>query len=563
MSIAISAHRNFDNSLDGRYRKGNKFSSSPFPLLALLPGAGRFSFYIDYSELSDVGTHTFYVARTHGSTGAVSVDYATAGDTHTAASGTLSWADGDMSIKSFTATVSSKSAGDHRIYATLSNPTGGAALHNGSKTKAYGVIDDGTIASDSDAVFFDADAVSNGTGTQASPYNNVYDAISNVGSKRYIYGKGTQNVTTQYDAQLFGQTNYAIPVPATRASEETRVYIRNWPGFTCTFSDGGNTRRGFSTYESTHSYHTYRGLTFSNLDNSANGSSAAISYYYGTCSDINIELCTASNLNGMAGTNSSAWALWGVDGGKVWRCTADGIYLNGVENGNAVGFQTYRGGNLSVQRSEFSNCSTSIFHKQASQTGLTSTSCRFNIFKSSSLAVQYSEQGASDAGSPPHYYPIVSSNFCDGAGIYNQRTAGILTPTEGLWATSNVFNACAQVVGQKYGINTYLFNNIQVSADKEFNEYDDNTVYGDSLAYLDYNCGYNTQQTPFLLSGVSRDLASMQGIGFATNNITSDPLITSLAADDLTLGGSSPCLGTGLGGSDMGAYLTGIEVMGA
>ena len=265
-------------------------------LLASISGAGRLSFYIDYSERTTTGTHTFYVARTHGSSGIASVDYTTAGDSHTTVSGTLRWPDGDMSIKSFTATVSSKSNGDHRIYATLSNAVG-CVLHNGDKTKAYGVIDDGTIAADSDAVFFDADAVSNGVGTQASPYNNVYDAITNVGSKRYIYGKGTQTVDATGVLSLFGETQYGIPMPATRASEETRLYIRNWPSFSCTFQgDGSTSRRGFASYETDYSYHTFRGLDFQNFDNTSISSCSAIGYYYGNVTDINIELCTSLNL---------------------------------------------------------------------------------------------------------------------------------------------------------------------------------------------------------------------------------------------------------------------------
>ena len=57
----------------------NSWQPSPaisFPLNITLSTAGRVGFYVDYSELATTGTHIFYVARTHGTAGAVSVSYA-------------------------------------------------------------------------------------------------------------------------------------------------------------------------------------------------------------------------------------------------------------------------------------------------------------------------------------------------------------------------------------------------------------------------------------------------------------------------------------------------------
>jgi hypothetical protein len=57
---------------DGNYTGGPR----PVPVSAIsmslsLTTAGRLGFFIDYSELETVGTHNFYVTRTHGSQGAV------------------------------------------------------------------------------------------------------------------------------------------------------------------------------------------------------------------------------------------------------------------------------------------------------------------------------------------------------------------------------------------------------------------------------------------------------------------------------------------------------------
>jgi hypothetical protein len=76
------------------------------------------------------------VSRSLGFAGAVSVDYATSDgsavepDDYVAASGTLNWADGDGSSKTFTVTIVDDALveGDETVNLTLSNPMGGAVL---------------------------------------------------------------------------------------------------------------------------------------------------------------------------------------------------------------------------------------------------------------------------------------------------------------------------------------------------------------------------------------------------------------------------------------------------
>ena len=85
---------------------------------------------------SGAAAATVTVTRTGGSSGEVSVDYATTDGTATvdsdyaAASGTLTWADGDMSSKTFTVAVNGDTVleTDETINLALSNPTGGATL---------------------------------------------------------------------------------------------------------------------------------------------------------------------------------------------------------------------------------------------------------------------------------------------------------------------------------------------------------------------------------------------------------------------------------------------------
>jgi len=85
----------------------------------------------------NAGSATITVTRTEGSTGAISVNYATAngtaiaGNDYTAiSSGTLNWEDGDTEAKTFTVSITDDSDFEESetLKLTLSNPTGGAII---------------------------------------------------------------------------------------------------------------------------------------------------------------------------------------------------------------------------------------------------------------------------------------------------------------------------------------------------------------------------------------------------------------------------------------------------
>ncbi len=89
-----------------------------------------------YSIAQSGGSLSVTVNRTGGSNGAISVAYATANGTavagtdYTAASGTLNWASGDASSKTFAVPVSNTTpfSGSKTLTVTLSSPAGGATL---------------------------------------------------------------------------------------------------------------------------------------------------------------------------------------------------------------------------------------------------------------------------------------------------------------------------------------------------------------------------------------------------------------------------------------------------
>ncbi|MDH4274677.1 MAG: hypothetical protein OEW08_06545, partial [Gammaproteobacteria bacterium] len=95
-----------------------------------------------YSVAENVASVTITATRSTGSNGAVGVSYtttngtATAGNDYTAASGTLSWADGDATSKTFTVSILDDAIyeGGETINLALSNATGGASLGTSSAT---------------------------------------------------------------------------------------------------------------------------------------------------------------------------------------------------------------------------------------------------------------------------------------------------------------------------------------------------------------------------------------------------------------------------------------------
>ncbi|GIW19336.1 MAG: hypothetical protein KatS3mg064_2493 [Tepidiforma sp.] len=116
------------------------------------PGSLQFT-SATYTGSEAGGTITITVSRTGGTTGAVTVDYATvAGGTATfgldfvVASGTLSWANGEGGNKSFTITPVQDSfiEGPETVILQLSNPTGGATLGSPATATLTILDDDGT-----------------------------------------------------------------------------------------------------------------------------------------------------------------------------------------------------------------------------------------------------------------------------------------------------------------------------------------------------------------------------------------------------------------------------------
>jgi hypothetical protein len=115
--------------------------------------AGTIQFSVaGYSVTESGPTATITATRANGTNGAVGVTYATsngiatAGSDYTAASGTLSWANGDSASKTFTVAITDDATveSSETVNLTLSAPTGGATL--GAQSTATLTITDNDVA---------------------------------------------------------------------------------------------------------------------------------------------------------------------------------------------------------------------------------------------------------------------------------------------------------------------------------------------------------------------------------------------------------------------------------
>lgn len=125
------------------------------------PGTLAFS-GAGYSGGEGGGAVTITVKRTDGSQGAVSVDYSTAdgtavaGSDFTATSGTLNWADGDSSDKTFQVAIldDAEVEGSETFTVSLASPSGGASL--GSPATASVAVSSNDTPSSSGSIRFTA-----------------------------------------------------------------------------------------------------------------------------------------------------------------------------------------------------------------------------------------------------------------------------------------------------------------------------------------------------------------------------------------------------------------------
>jgi hypothetical protein len=159
-----------------------------------------------YSVAQSAGSATVTVTRDGGSNGAISVAYATsngtavAGTNYTATSGTLSWANGDATAKTFTVAVSTATAfsGVKTFTVSLSNPSTGAEISSpGSATVA--ISGDGSAPVGNVQLSESSYSVSQGAGSVTVTVDRL-NGSSGAISVAYATANGSAVAGTDYTA---------------------------------------------------------------------------------------------------------------------------------------------------------------------------------------------------------------------------------------------------------------------------------------------------------------------------------------------------------------------------
>lgn len=171
------------------------------------PAAGTLAFGSSTYTVNESGTATVTVKRVGGSSGAVSVQYATvpggtatAGVDYTSASGTLTWADGDTSDKTFNVAIINDlfDEPDETINLSLTSPAGGAALSNPS-TASITIADDDATPSVS---INDVSVTEGNSGTTNAVFSVTLSSASNQTVKvDFATANGTATAGSDYQSQ--------------------------------------------------------------------------------------------------------------------------------------------------------------------------------------------------------------------------------------------------------------------------------------------------------------------------------------------------------------------------
>jgi hypothetical protein len=184
------------------------------------------------------GTVTITVTRTAGSTGAVSVDYLTAGYTaqapgdYSSASGTLSWPDGDSTDRTFDVTIIDDGTTEpSEIFdVTLTNPQGGASI---GASATVTILDNDAPSGDLDPTFGTGGVVESNPGVG----RDIPTAIAIDASYLYIVGMGEgpagnthwriekRSITTGNVDAIFGAGGYATSDPTANDDEAIDIAI--------------------------------------------------------------------------------------------------------------------------------------------------------------------------------------------------------------------------------------------------------------------------------------------------------------------------------------------------
>jgi parallel beta-helix repeat protein len=268
------------------------------------------------------------------------------------------------------------------------------------------------------------------------------------------------------------------------------------------------------------------------------------------------------HVDGAAGDNVAGIYIGGCSNCTVFNNTIDDIKLAGARNQNAAGIHGYSQTNCTLQNNTISNAFTGIFHKRSSgQIGLL---IQQNLITNVTYGIEYSVGGAGD---PPHMNQRVIENIIQASanGIY-APVSEASAPSMGLTILHNVFLGGT-------GIYTWGYQGVKVQ-DDIFHDLSGDAVgtergtWQQELTAMSNDIfspdgAFDLQQYGTGAAHYGSLGAFLPATGFGATNVATDPLFVNAAGGDYHLKAMSPAKHAADDGTDIGAYPTGSETIGA
>lgn len=212
---------------------------------------------------------------------------------------------------------------------------------------------------------------------------------------------------------------------------------------------------------------------------------------------------------------------------------------------NVSGIKNYYSTNLTIEHNEIYDCTTAIYDKDDGVNNI----YRYNLIHDS----DYGLYGpGNETNNTWDIYQNIFYNITNVAIYLNYNHIGTKI------RNNTIYNCGSGIIGRENtGItgNNEIYNNVIHTVTT--------TIFKrlNLLSYCNYNDFYNYSN--FNIDGASKTYVQWKSdTGFDSNSITSDPQFVDIVSHNFHLQGGSPCIGTGQGGINMGAYITGNEVIG-
>lgn len=281
-----------------------------------------------------------------------------------------------------------------------------------------------------------------------------------------------------------------------------------------------------------------------------------------------VENCHIHHIDGSPGSN-----VGGIRFDNCINCVARdnvihdvnvaGTHTQFTNGANSAGIHSFGMENTVIENNEIYNTYNGVFHKRSS--GNKGAIVRYNVIHDTTQGVFYSVQAN---GSPPHIdqeiYNNIFFNVVNGVTNDAHDAASV---SSGLDIYNNVFDVSNGALEVHDVEDIQFFNNIVLLAAGKSIYIDEFHNTPSTLTYFDNNCYYQAQQFAVQLGGPAEAIYGNLGswrsaTGHDMASLLTDPLFVDRNARKYQLQSSSPCKGGGQSGEDIGAYITGLEIVG-